>query len=183
MKKVIAFAAIIACSMMVFSCKNTGKKGASDVESAADSTCAACADSTACAAEATLENIENIIEEVPAEVKESLKTVENVIPAAAAEVKATFNGGDANSFQKYVQSNLEYPAKAKENGEEGKVLVSFVVNEAGKITNAQVVKSASESLDAEALRVINSAPDWTPAQQNGKNVACVYTMPVVFKLI
>ena len=60
--------------------------------------------------------------------------------------------------------------------------VAFVVDANGKIRNAKVVKGVSEALDAEALRVIESAPDWTPAKQDGKNVPVTFTAPVTFAI-
>ena len=104
------------------------------------------------------------------------------MPYTSVEVKPTFNGGDADAFVKYVQQNLKYPQRAIENEEQGRVTVNFVVDQNGKIQNAKVVKGVSELLDAEALRVINNAPDWTPAKQGGKNVPVTYSIPVVFAL-
>ena len=81
-----------------------------------------------------------------------------------------------------MQSNLKYPESALENNESGKVTVNFVVDANGKIQNAKVVKGVSEALDAEALRVIQNAPAWTPAKQGGKNVPVTYSIPVTFAL-
>jgi protein TonB len=62
------------------------------------------------------------------------------------------------------------------------VTVNFVVDANGKIKNAKVVKGVSEALDAEALRVVENAPDWTPAKQGGKNVPVTYSIPVTFAI-
>ena len=101
----------------------------------------------------------------------SLHGQDNGIPYIIVEQKPTFNGGDADSFIKYVQQNIKYPENALENGVEGKVTVNFVVDANGKIRNAKVVNGVDDELNAEALRVVESAPAWTPAKQNGKNRA------------
>ena len=113
---------------------------------------------------------------------EAIEKLGDIVPYTSVEVKPTFNGGDADAFVKYVQQNLKYPQRAIENEEQGRVTVNFVVDQNGKIQNAKVVKGVSELLDAEALRVINNAPDWTPAKQGGKNVPVTYSIPVVFAL-
>ena len=105
------------------------------------------------------------------------------MPYAAVEAKPTFNGGDADSFIKYVQQNIKHPENALENGVEGKVTVNFVVDANGKIRNAKVVNGVDDELNAEALRVVESAPAWTPAKQNGKNVPVTCSIPVTFKIV
>ena len=92
------------------------------------------------------------------------------------------NGGSSDAFVKYVQDNLVYPQVAIDNGESGRVVVNFIVDANGKIKNAKVVTSVSNALDAEALRVVNAAPDWTPAKVGGKAVPVAYSVPVVFAL-
>ena len=70
---------------------------------------------------------------------------ETVVEAAAlVEVKPTFNGGDANDFLKFVEENIVYPEKAKENGDQGKVYLTFVVDATGKVGNVKVLKGVSE---------------------------------------
>ena len=114
---------------------------------------------------------------------EAVEKLDDIIPAAAAEVQPTFNGGDANAFVKYIQDNLVYPQIAIENGEQGRVLVNFIVGADGKIRNAKVVKGVDPELDAEALRVVSEAPAWAPAKQNGKNVPVTCSIPVTFKVV
>lgn len=195
MKKVLTIVAVLAVAMMAYSCKNANNQKNGECE-AAEECCANHADGECtkadgekcekCLAEEA-EKAAKEAEEIASLEKVDLKAAaeaigEDVIEAAAVEVKPTFEGGDANSFQKWVGKNLKYPQSAIENNEQGKVYVNFVVDKSGKVTNAKVVKGVSEALDAEALRVITSAPDWTPAQQNGKNVAVSYVMPIVFAL-
>ena len=69
-----------------------------------------------------------------------------------------------------------------EKGIQGRVIVAFVVNRDGSISDPKVVRSIDSALDKEALRVINSMPRWNPGKQNGKNVRVNYTVPVYFRL-
>ncbi len=94
----------------------------------------------------------------------------------------TFRGGGLEAFRKFVQSNLEYPQIAAENGISGRVFVQFVVNQNGQVINAKVVRGVDPSLDKEALRVVNSSPSWTPGRQRGKPVRVAFTLPIVFVL-
>lgn len=92
-----------------------------------------------------------------------------------------FKGG-MDALMKYMGDNVTYPEKAKEEKIEGKVFVSFVVNEKGKVTQAKIMKGANKLLDKEALRVINKMPDWTPGKHEGKNVNVKMHLPINFKL-
>ena len=94
-----------------------------------------------------------------------------------------FNGGDpATQFRKYIQENLKYPQIAAENGISGRVIVQFVVDSRGKVTDAVVVAPVDPALDKEALRVVLSSPAWTPGKQRGKPVKVFYTFPIMFVL-
>jgi len=94
-----------------------------------------------------------------------------------------FNGGDpAIEFRKYIQENLKYPQIAAENGISGRVIVQFVVDSRGKVTDAVVVAPIDPALDKEALRVVLSSPPWTPGKQRGKPVKVFYTFPIMFVL-
>lgn len=98
-----------------------------------------------------------------------------------AEQMPLFHGG-SNAMMKYLQKNLRYPATASENGIEGRVTVSFVIEKDGSISNATVVKGVSSSLDREALRVVLAMPKWKPAMIGDRKVRFKYTIPVNFKL-
>jgi bla regulator protein blaR1 len=92
-----------------------------------------------------------------------------------------FNGGDAAiEFRKFIAQNLQYPARAEENGTEGRVIIQFAVNSKGKVVDATVVRSVDPDLDREALRVVNSSPEWEPGRQKGKAVTVLYTFPINF---
>ena len=98
------------------------------------------------------------------------------------EEKASFMGGDEGTFRNWVQQRVKYPAIAQENGIQGRVSCSFVVNKDGSIVDAEVIRGVDPSLDKEALRVINSMPKWSPGKQRGKPVRVKYTVPVTFRL-
>lgn len=91
-----------------------------------------------------------------------------------------FPGGN-EAMQKYIAENLKYP-KTAIKGEQGRVIVSFVVNKRGKVGDVKLIRSVSPELDAEAVRVIQDMPDWIPGKQRGKAVNVRYTIPIVFKL-
>jgi protein TonB len=92
-----------------------------------------------------------------------------------------FPGGDASLF-KYLHDNIKYPPIARENGIQGKVYVTFVVNETGKITDAKVIRGIGGGCDEEALRVVRAMPDWKIGKQNGRPVKVQYNLPINFTL-
>lgn len=181
MKKIYSIAMIAACALMVFSCKNNGKGSEEEIPAPAQEAVEAVDQAADAAQEAVKESAE-AVQDATERAGEAIEKLGDIVPYTSVEVKPTFNGGDADAFVKYVQQNLKYPQRAIENEEQGRVTVNFVVDQNGKIQNAKVVKGVSELLDAEALRVINNAPDWTPAKQGGKNVPVTYSIPVVFAL-
>ena len=92
-----------------------------------------------------------------------------------------FPGGAAN-LMGYLQENIRYPKESMEANKQGRVIVQFVIEKDGAITNAHVVKSVDSPLDAEALRVVSNMPNWTPGTQNGQVVRVKYTVPITFRL-
>jgi protein TonB len=104
------------------------------------------------------------------------------LPVLAPDSMPEFPGG-MSAMMTYLMDNVKYPADAKKDKKEGRVACSFVITKEGKVTDAHVVKSSgTESLDNEALRVVNNMPDWKPGKENGEPVNVHYTIPVVFKL-
>ena len=97
------------------------------------------------------------------------------------EEMPSFPGGNA-ALMSYLNSNTEYPVVAQENGVQGRVIISFVVERDGSISDVKVARSVDPSLDREAQRVVKSMPRWTPGKQNGQTVRVKYTVPVVFRL-
>ncbi len=98
-----------------------------------------------------------------------------------AETMPEFPGGIAE-LMKYLGKNIKYPTIAQENGVQGRVTVTFVVNRDGSIVDPQVIRGVDPSLDKEAIRVISSMPKWSPGKQRGKTVRVKYTVPVTFRL-
>ena len=92
-----------------------------------------------------------------------------------------FPDGMAGLMQ-YLSTNVRYPKDAKESGTQGSVIVSFIVEKDGSISNAKVTKPTYSSLDEEALRVVSAMPKWVPGKQNGEAVRVKYAVPVSFRL-
>ena len=97
------------------------------------------------------------------------------------EVIPSFPGGQGALFE-WLSKNIKYPVVAEENGVQGRVIVTFVVERNGSITDVQVVKSVDPSLDKEAVRVVKAMPHWIPGKQNGSAVRVKFTVPVTFRL-
>lgn len=93
------------------------------------------------------------------------------------------HSSDPKDFlQKWVYQYLKYPAEAVRDGVQGKVMVDFVIEKDGKISDVRVVKGVSDELDAEAVRVVSASPKWKPGRVNGNRVRASLTIPVEFKL-
>ena len=90
--------------------------------------------------------------------------------------------GGPSEMKKFLDRNILYPKEAQDSGKQGRVIVTFVVEKDGSISGTKVFASASPLLDAEALRVINAMPAWTPGKQQGKPVSVKYVVPVTFRL-
>lgn len=109
---------------------------------------------------------------------------EDVVPYYECDVKPVFLGSaDPSVFMsKWVYVYLRYPREAVEAGVQGRVLVDFVIDKRGKVTDVKVIRGVSDALDAEAVRVISASPDWKPARVRGKKVRCEMSVYVDFKL-
>ena len=97
------------------------------------------------------------------------------------EEMPSFPGGQG-ALMSFLNSNIKYPVVAQENGVQGRVIVGFVVERDGSITDVKIMRSVDPSLDREAQRVVKSMPKWKPGKQNGSAVRVKYTVPVVFRL-
>lgn len=102
-------------------------------------------------------------------------------PFNVVEDMPAFPGGMEAMIQ-FISSNIKYPADAKKQKVDGRVLVNFVVEKDGSITEVKVIKPAFPSLDAEAIRVVKAMPKWKPGYQNGKAVRVLFTLPISFNL-
>ena len=85
-------------------------------------------------------------------------------------------------LMKYFSVNTKYPAIAKEYGITGRVYLSFIIEKSGAVTNVKVVRGVDKNLDAEALRVVKSLPNFNPGKQRGKAVKVLYNVPITFIL-
>jgi TonB family protein len=98
-----------------------------------------------------------------------------------ADLMPEFPGG-MDSLIAYLSNNITYPAEAKENGISGKVMVKFVIDESGSVTDVNVMKGIGSGCDEEAARVIQNMPDWTPGVKDGSAVKVSYVLPISFNL-
>ncbi len=99
----------------------------------------------------------------------------------AVEVDPKFPGGE-EARMKFLRDNVIYPKEARETNIQGTVLVSFVIETDGSITNVQVIKSVHKSLDEETVRITKLMPNWESGTQKGKAVRVQYNMPLQFTL-
>lgn len=106
------------------------------------------------------------------EVNEQVFTVVEKMPS--------FPGGDAELL-KYIATNIKYPKESLDNGEQGRVICSFIVGRDGSVNNPEVLRGVTPLLNEEAVRVINTMPRWNPGMQRGKAVAVKYTVPITFR--
>jgi periplasmic protein TonB len=123
--------------------------------------------------------IEEIVVETKVEVievEESKKEVFTIV-----EEMPAFQGGEAER-NKFLAENIQYPQQATENGIQGTVYVSFVVDSKGNVTDVKILRGIGGGCDEEALRVVKMMPKWHPGKQNGKNVRVLFNMPIYFKL-
>lgn len=97
------------------------------------------------------------------------------------EEMPSFPGGEGKLFE-YLQKNIKYPPVARENGIQGRVYVTFVVDKDGKIRDAKILRGIGGGCDEEALRVVRAMPEWKAGRQNGRSVQVQYNLPVNFTL-
>lgn len=90
--------------------------------------------------------------------------------------------GGMTAFYTYVMQNMTYPAQARNEGIEGRVFVQFVVDETGKVMDAEAIKGIGSGCDEEAVRVVSGSPLWTPGKKDGKNVKVKMILPITFTL-
>ena len=107
-------------------------------------------------------------------------TTKNVV-YDVTETMPQFPGGQG-VLMKYLAANIKYPASAVKAKKQGRVLVTFVIQKDGSVTNARIARSVDPELDAEALRIVKAMPNWTPGTQDGKPVNVKYIIPVKFSL-
>ena len=119
-----------------------------------------------------------VVQTVPVEEE----VVEDDQPFLIAETMPSFQGGDLNTFRNWVQQNVKFPQIALENGIQGRVVLSFVIEKDGRLTNIQVLQTPDRSLSEEAVRVLSKSPKWSPGKQRNQVVRVKYTLPVDFRV-
>jgi protein TonB len=123
------------------------------------------------------------------------KVVEIYAPVLQAEEEETedeifvivedmpkFRGGDINKFREWVQKRVRYPELAAENGIQGRVFISFVVETNGNVSNVAVTRSVDALLDEAAKEAVAASPKWEPGMQRGRPVRVRYSIPIIFQL-
>ena len=123
------------------------------------------------------------------------KVVEIYAPVLQAEEEATedeifvivedmpkFRGGDINKFREWVQKRVRYPEVAAENGIQGRVFITFVVEPNGNVTNVSITRSVDPLLDDAAKEAVAASPKWEPGMQRGRPVRVRYSIPIIFQL-
>ena len=114
----------------------------------------------------------------PSPVAVTIRKEENTIyKPEEIEVQPEFPGGSAKLLS-FISKNFEYSEDMKENELKGKVIVSFIIERNGNLTNLKVIRSIGYGTDNEAMRVVTKMPKWLPGEQNGKKVRCSYLIPI-----
>ena len=99
----------------------------------------------------------------------------------AAEIMPEFPGG-TTALLNFISNNLKYPKKAMDSQTEGRVVLQFVIDKEGHVTDIQVLRSVTPELDQAAIDAVKNSPKWAPGMQDGEAVNVKYTIPIVFKL-
>ncbi len=129
--------------------------------------------------ETTDDNIFNVTDFVIASTKDKFNKTDE--PFLFVEEMPEFPGGE-RALLNYLSNNVKYPVIAQENGIQGKVYISFVIDENGNINDVILVRGVDKSLDNEAIRVISSMPKWKPGKQRGESVKVRFNVPITFEL-
>lgn len=122
--------------------------------------------------------VENVVEERKEIVDEDYS--EDIVFVRVGK-QASYPGG-IRKMMDYIKNNIQYPKDCEKAGIQGRVIVSLVIGKDGSINDVTVLRGVHKSLDAEAVRVVKSMPNWNPAENNGKKVRSKFTLPVFFRL-
>ena len=90
--------------------------------------------------------------------------------------------GGPKALLHFISQSIDYPTVARENGIQGRVYINFVINTDGRVSDARILRGVDPALNREALRVVNSLPNWKPGRQSGKAVRVAYSIPINFVL-
>ena len=112
----------------------------------------------------------------------SKRTANTLVAYADLDEYPRFQGGDPNTFSIWLARNVVYPASARENGIQGKVQLSFIINADGSVSDVKVTNNVDLALRKEAIRAVESSPKWTPGKKDGRAVRVSYQTSVTFRL-
>ncbi len=110
------------------------------------------------------------------------ENIEEDQPFVKVEQMPSFMGGDLMTFRNWVQSKVRYPQIAQENNIQGRVLLQFVIEKDGSLTNIVPLQTPDPSLSDEAIRILKTSPKWTPGKQRNQSVRVKYTLPIDFRI-
>jgi protein TonB len=131
--------------------------------------------------EAVFDEIEVLEEDVFEEEIEPDFSRQKIYQSVEVDEEPKFPGGE-HELMKYIADNVVYPQTAIDEGIQGRVIVSFVVEPNGKVTNVEVLRGIGGGCDEEAVRVVKSLPNWEAGVRRGKNVRVAIAVPVKFAL-
>lgn len=114
-------------------------------------------------------------------VKTEAQTEPDDKPFDVVEQMPEFPGGQ-EALMQFLRQEVKYPKEAEEKGLQGRVVVRYIIEKDGSISEVEIAKSVNEYLDAEAIRVVNAMPKWIPGKQKGENVRVKFTLPITFRL-
>ena len=127
-------------------------------------------------------NFQDFGDDIVIEIPEIKEEQAEEIPVFVAETMPSFQGGDLNTFRNWVQQRLVYPRMAQENNVQGRVVLKFVIERDGSLTNIEEMASPDKSLAEEAIRILKQSPKWTPGKQRNRAVRVAYVLPIEFRL-
>ena len=110
------------------------------------------------------------------------KNIEDDQPFVRVEQMPSFMGGDLTTFRNWVMQQVRYPQIAQDKNITGRVMLQFVIERDGSLTNIKVIQTPDSTLSDEAIRVLKTSPKWTPGRQSNKPARVMYTLPVEFRL-
>ena len=110
------------------------------------------------------------------------EVIEDDVPFVKVEQMPSFMGGDLMTFRNWAMKQVRYPQVAWENNISGRVLLTFVIERDGSLSNVKILQTPDESLSNEAIRIMKLSPKWTPGMQRGQAVRVKYTLPIDFRL-
>lgn len=90
--------------------------------------------------------------------------------------------GGIKEFYTFLAKTIKYPSKSRNKGKEGRVVVSFIIEKDGRVSDSKILVSVADDIDKEAIRVVNLSPQWTPGMVDGRPVRTQFSLPVTFAL-